>query len=189
MEEEIWKDVKGYEGLYQISNFGRVKSLVYKGKIKELQTDKNGYARTSLWKKNNGSLKQVHRLVAIAFIPNPQNKSQVNHIDGNKKNNNVNNLEWVTPSENSIHAYRMGLRTVNKTGTGKYGKLNGSSKPVYMLDKETGEILIRFDSLADAGRYLGRKSNSMGGIAKQTRGETKTAYGFKWRYVDENKSK
>lgn len=126
--------------------------------------------------------------MAIAFIPNPQNKSQVNHIDGNKKNNNVNNLEWVTPSENSIHAYKNGLRTANKTGTGKFGKLNGASKPVYMLDKKTEKILMRFDALADAGRYLGRCPNQMGHIAAQVRGKRKTAYGYKWRYADEVES-
>lgn len=191
--EEIWKDIDGYEGLYQVSNLGRVKSLerkdkygrIFKEKVKELQIDKDGYFRTSLWKGKNGSLKQVHRLVAIAFIPNLENKPIVNHIDGNKQNNNVENLEWCTNSENDLHAYKLGLRTVNKTGTGKFGKLNGASKPVYMLDKNTEEIIKKFNSLADAARFLGRNANNMSHIAQQVRGKRKTAYGYKWRYADD----
>ena len=77
------------------------------------------------------------------------------------------------------------IRKVHKTGTGKFEKLNGYSRKVYMLNKETQEIMQKFDSLADAGRYLKRNPNQMGSIAAQIRGERKTAYGYKWRYVDE----
>lgn len=191
--EEIWKDIEGYEGLYQVSNLGKVKSLerkdrygrTFKEKIKQLQVDKDGYLRTSLWKEKNGSLKQVHRLVAVAFIPNEENKPIVNHIDGNKQNNNVKNLEWCTNSENDLHAYRLGLRTVNKTGEGRFGKLNGASRAIYMLDKNSNKILKKFESLADAGRFLGRNANQMSHIAAQIRGERRTAYGYKWRYAED----
>lgn len=109
---EIWKDIEGYKGLYQVSNLGRVKSLnrtvkrrnhydlTLKGKIKPLHLDKKGYQRVQLSKDCKLKTFKVHRMVAIAFIENKYNKPQVNHIDGIKHNNNVDNLEWVTNSEN-----------------------------------------------------------------------------------------
>lgn len=99
--EEIWKDIKGYEGLYQVSNFGRVKSLISKGKILFMST-RSGYFIVNLCKKCKRVSKQVHRLVADAFINNPLNKNIVNHIDFDRKNNNVENLEWCTQKENVI---------------------------------------------------------------------------------------
>ena len=112
--EEIWKDIKGYEELYQISNFGRIKSFYKKGKILKTsyQYMKYGYIREKIDLSKNGKKKslKVHRLVAEAFIPNPENKPQINHIDGNPLNNNVFNLEWCTNQENIIHSYKC-LRT------------------------------------------------------------------------------
>lgn len=124
---EIWKDIKGYEGLYQVSNLGRVKALerkftynintkILKEKIKKQcetskRNGKQGYLCTRLKDKNgNSKCLYTHRLVAEAFIPNPDNKETVNHIDGNKHNNNVNNLEWNTFSENNKHAITLKLR-------------------------------------------------------------------------------
>lgn len=190
---EIWKDIEGYEGLYQVSNMGRVKSLkrkdrygrIIKEKIRNLQNGKDGYLIISLWNNGKGRMYSVHRLVAETFIPNPDSKPVVNHIDGNKQNNNADNLEWCTNSENDLHAYRLGLRTVNKTGIGRFGRLNGASKSIYMLDKNTEKIIRKFDSLASAGRFFERKANQMSHIAQQIRGERKTAYGYKWRYANE----
>lgn len=116
--EEIWKDIEGYKGLYQISNTGNVKSLERKihGKkchrklketiLKPIKTNR-GYLRVKLCKENKVSKVRVHRLVAEAFIKKPE--LEVNHIDGNKENNSVENLEWVTPRENKKHAWSMGL--------------------------------------------------------------------------------
>ncbi len=115
---EIWKDIEGYEGKYQISNFGNVKSLetwtgdkyIKREKILKNVVYGNGYYYVCLSKKGEVKKHKVNRLVAQAFIPNPENKPFTNHIDGDKLNNNVNNLEWCTQSENMKHASKIGLR-------------------------------------------------------------------------------
>jgi predicted XRE-type DNA-binding protein len=117
MEKEIWKDVIGYEGLYQVSNLGRVKSL-RKNLIMKLCSANHGYLNVGL----NKNLKKsfyIHRLVAQAFIPNPENKPQVNHKDGNRLNNKVENLEWNTNYENMRHGYDTGLIDNKKENNGR----------------------------------------------------------------------
>ena len=107
--EEIWKDIEGYEGLYQISNLGKVKSIRF-NKERLLKYDKStSYLRIKLCKDGIETNYLIHRLVAKAFIPNPDNKPQVNHIDGIKTNNSVDNLEWCTASENQTHALKTKL--------------------------------------------------------------------------------
>lgn len=117
LEGEIWKWIKGYENLYQISNFGRVKSFNSKDKkIRILRPVlfKNGYLHVSLHKKEGDKLisktPTIHSLVARAFIPNPENLPEINHIDGNKFNNHFENLEWCTTKKNAAHALKTGLR-------------------------------------------------------------------------------
>lgn len=119
MIEEIWKDIEGYEGLYLISNFGRVKSLPkHCGSGKGYTTKeiilkphlRLGYIAYTLYKNDIPKVINAHRLVAIAFIPNQENKPQVNHINGIKTDNSIKNLEWVTNSENIKHAYDNGLK-------------------------------------------------------------------------------
>lgn len=109
--EEIWNDIKGYEGLYQVSNLGRVKSLEYKGKkrdkILKLSKNKRGYLIVNLFKSQKSKSTYVHRIVAESFIPNKDNKTQVNHINGLKINNCIDNLEWNTPSENVSHFFSL----------------------------------------------------------------------------------
>lgn len=114
---EVWKDIQGYEGLYQISNMGNVKTLkrttsynrIIEEKIKSQREKYDGYLRVTLCKNGKKSTIAVHRLVAQTFIPNPINKPQVNHIDCNKKNNCVDNLEWADNFENMRHAWENGL--------------------------------------------------------------------------------
>jgi hypothetical protein len=122
---EIWKDIEGYEGLYQVSTEGRVRSLdrvikrrnhynlTLKGKLKPLHLDKKGYQRVQLSKESKLKTFKVHRMVAMAFIDNKLNKPQVNHIDAIKHNNNIKNLEWVTNSENQKHIAKLKLREKN----------------------------------------------------------------------------
>ena len=123
LPNEEWRPVIGYEGIYDVSNFGRVKSYL-RGKVHLLkyQVDAQGYVIVTLYKNEQSKRAKVHILVAQAFIPNPSNKPQVNHIDGNKANPHVSNLEWVTQSENMLHAFRIGLK---KSAT---GSKNGKAK-------------------------------------------------------------
>lgn len=106
---EEWRDIEGYEGKYQVSNTGRVKSLQYhRGNSERClipKKGKNGYLYVVLSKENKVKTFKIHRLVATYFIQNKENKPYVNHKDGNKENNNVENLEWVTPLENNLHAF------------------------------------------------------------------------------------
>lgn len=119
--KEVWKDVKNYEGHYQVSNLGNVKSLdkvvtqktkyntfvdaIYRGKELRKEILKGGYLRVTLSKSNKQKRITIHRLVALAFIDNIENKKYVNHKDGNTNNNNILNLEWCTSSENELHSY------------------------------------------------------------------------------------
>lgn len=110
--KEIWMDVVGYKNLYQVSNIGRVKRLkgnrCLSDRVLKHSSVGDGYCRVALCKNGNPKTRFVHRLVAIAFIPNPKNKATVNHIDSNRLNNRINNLEWMTMTENSNHGFLFG---------------------------------------------------------------------------------
>lgn len=163
--EEIWKDIEGYEGLYQVSNFGRVKSLPrvirsgnrygrhqYGGKLLK-QGELNGYKRVALCKNRKIKHVSVHRLVAQAFIPNPENKPEVDHLNTLRCDNWVTNLRWATKSENARNPMSMeNKKRGHRPGLkGVFGKDNPNSRPIKGVHRETGEI-IYFDSAACAGR-------------------------------------
>lgn len=119
MNKEIWKDIEGYEGLYQVSNLGRIKSLprngtIKKEKILKSRKDKDGYLLINLCKNNKVTTFKVHRLVGLMFLDNPNSLPEINHNDGNKENCEVTNLCWTTRSENIKHAYKTGLRIVTE---------------------------------------------------------------------------
>lgn len=121
--KEIWKTINGFTD-YKVSNYGKVKSLKYKKeKILKLSISSCKYYFVGLWKNGVRINCKIHRLVTTAFIPNPENKPQVNHKDGNKQNNCVNNLEWVTCSENHLHAYKSKIRKTNNGNNSPYHKL------------------------------------------------------------------
>ena len=148
--KEMWKDIKDYEGLYQVSNLGRVKSLerlaksnnnnyrIVKEKLLKQSEDKDGYKRVSLNKNNKSKLCTIHRLVAEAFIPNPNNYPCINHKDENKQNNNLENLEWCTVKYNNNYGTRIErFKQKKQIAIGQYD-LNGnlikkwnSAKEVY----------------------------------------------------------
>lgn len=137
---ENWKPVKDYEGIYEVSDTGLVRSLdrvdslkrFKRGVLKSPYDNGRGYLCVNLKAKGKQAQKTVHRLVAQAFIPNPDNLPEVNHIDGNKKNNHVSNLEWCTVSENKKHAFKKGLNKQRK----------GLDNPQHTLSKEA-VIFIR----------------------------------------------
>lgn len=184
--QEIWKDIEGYEGLYQVSNLGRVKSLArittFKNrdsvryeteKILTLAKHHKGYLKAQLRKEDVLKGYFIHRLVALAFIPNPENKSTVNHKDGDKSNNTVDNLEWMTNQENMKHAYDTGIRNNDKVSEMKW-------KPVAQYTKD-GELLRTYKSVKEALEE--NPGFHQSGVARCARGQQKTAHGFGWRYI------
>ena len=172
MNNEVWKDILGYEGHYQVSNLGRVKSIKFvKEKILKLSRDNDGYLKVCLYK--NGEMKtyKVHRLVAKVFISNPNNLPQINHKDEDKTNNSLENLEWCDQKYN--HNYgTINQRIAEKHTNGK------QSKPVLQLTKD-GEFVREWKSASDVERNLGY---SQGNITKCCRGKYHSAYNFVWRY-------
>lgn len=184
--QEIWKDIPGYESIYQVSNFGNVKSLQsgnHHSKIKILTPicADGRYLRVTLYKQKKPKYFPVHRLVAMAFIPNPENKPQVNHINGNKKDNRVENLEWCTSSENNLHAYKSGINKGSKPWLGKTGFQNATSIPVNQIDLSTGSVLATFGSMEEAGRLTGCSPAKIGKCCKGVFSQT---HGYGWKYAD-----
>ena len=157
--KEIWKGIAGFEGRYQVSNKGNVKSLHYRGhdveSVMKLSEHHTGYLIVQLGKKP-AKVCLVHQLVAKAFLPLVEGKSFVNHIDGNKHNNCVENLEWVTTQENITHAIKTGLRNPHNVPK-RYGKGHYSSKPVLQYDLD-GKFIKKWDCQSDVARAYNIKS-------------------------------
>ena len=173
--EEIWKEIPGYDGVYKISNFGRLISLK-SGREKFLKFGiANGYYQFNLRK--DGGFKKVfiHRLVAFSFIENPENYPQVNHKDENKHNNNVSNLEWCTAKYNMNY----GNRTKNASAKRINGKRSKSVEQ-YL----NGVKIAEFPSLNEVNRSLGF---SNGCISSCCTGRTKNAYGYQWKFKETSK--
>lgn len=172
---EQWKPIPGYEGYYQVSNEGRVKTLSRYNLKNQLLPERilkapldRGYPRVLFYKNKKRKHFSVHRLVAQAFIPNPEKKPQVNHINEDKTDNRVENLEWATSKENNNH----GTRTERQAKTRR--------RLIKQLT-QTGEVIKIWGGLRVASRSLGA---SPGLISQAANGQRPTAYGYKWCYED-----
>ena len=183
---EIWKDIPGYEGLYQVSNMGRILSLNYghrkswNKKELKLSRSNSGYYHVQLYKNGIVSTKLIHVLVATVFVENCGNKPEVNHKDGNKKNNCASNLEWVTRKENLKHAVENGLRRRSPM-IGIVGAKNKLSKSVCQISKD-GVCIKIWESLYDAEKEGGYNRNSIRSCANNYK---KTYKGYVWRYCSD----
>ena len=187
-QEEIWKDILGYEGFYQVSNLGRVRSVdrIVKGCFGSIQHKKSvilapaintaGYYSVALTKNAKGKTFRVHRLVAEAFIPNLGNYPIINHKDENKLNNNVKNLEWCTYSYNTVYNNSMAKRQSVKNKNSSYG----CEKKVYQYNID-GHLIKIWKSLMEVSREIHVPWSN---IANCCRGGKyrHTAYGYKWSY-------
>lgn len=182
---EIWKPIPNYEGLYEISNLGNLKSLKKNGKNKEcikipIINPRSKYRQFVLYKQCKRFTGYYHRIVANLFIPNPDNLPEVNHIDGDKSNNSVDNLEWCTKAYNRQHALRLGLwkhTDSHKKATSDFNKRT-KSKPVLQYDKN-GNFIQEFPSTDTAATAIG---GGQGNIVMCCNGKYKTVKGFVFRY-------
>ncbi len=182
--EEIWKDVPGYEGLYQVSNMGRVKSLErtrnmnLPGHKKPAPVperilkfgESQGYQAVTLAKDGVNRKIRVHKLVALSFIPNPDRKPDINHKDGNKHNNTIENLEWVTAKENQQHALATGLRS----GENRRKIVNQYSRDGAFIRSWSGYVEI--EQVLGFSRQM---------ICHCCKGRVPTAFGYIWRHANE----
>ena len=190
-KKEIWKDITGFEGLYIISSHGNIKSLGrqirqvrsdgsvrvrhYKGRILKPVTNRLGYLMIMLRNEKQKNC-SVHRLVALTFLPNPDNKPEVNHKDGIKSNCRIDNLEWTTHSENMKHAYDSGLITKKHI-----------LKEISQFTSD-GKWIRDWASISDAHREKGFDmsaiSNCINSKTKTLCGKTRTSYGFIWKFKE-----
>ena len=172
MKEETWKDIKGFEGKYIVSNLGRVKSLNYrrtgKERILKARKTKGGYLLVDLYREGKVKGYYVHRLVATTFYENLEGYTEVNHIDENKLNNRADNLEFCSRLYNENY------------GTGRKRAAEKKSKPVFSVDKESG-LIMWWKSANEAGEALGIAPNN---ITKCCKGKAKSAGGHTFFYAD-----
>lgn len=169
MSNEVWKDIVDYEGLYQVSNLGRVKSLFRYKRILKPQKDIHGYLKVGLYKNGKCKLFNIHKLVANAFIENHKNYKYVNHKDENKTNNRVENLEFCSFYYNLIYGTRV-QRIAEK-----------NNKPILQFDLE-GNFIREWESITQASKEL---NNSLNNISQCCLGRSRTSKGYIFRFKDD----
>ena len=179
--EEVWKDIKDFEGLYQISNLGRVRSIKNKNRLLKPYIIHNGYCVISLCKDGIKFRKKIHRLVAESFIKNNLNKPQVNHKNGIKTDNFAGNLEWTTASENVRHCFSVLGHKAGYWNKGRNGRKSKLSKMVLQIKDDV--VIAKFYGCCEAERYTGVGHSHISACAN---GKRNTAGGYKWRYFNEN---
>lgn len=164
--KEVWKDIEVYEGIYQVSNLGRVKRVTT-GRILKSSKNRGGYLYVNLCKNGKYKTHKIHRLVSQAFIPNPENKPEINHIDEDKSNNVISNIEWSTRKENNNHGTR-NERTSKK-----------QSIPIIATNLKTGESK-EFYGTSECARQLGLNQSSITSVLK---GRNKQTGGYIFEYA------
>ena len=175
-QEEIWKDIEGYEGKYQVSNMGRVKSFSLDkkdGKLLKPSPTTYGYLGVHLSLRNKERAHYIHRLIAQHFIPNPENKKTINHIDGNKQNNGIENLEWATNLENNLHCIENNMKPNHRSGRNYKGKIQVFDGSGNLIDELSGH--------AD----MVSKGYDAGSVCRYIRGERKHSKGFIFKLIPE----
>lgn len=188
LPNEEWRDVIGYEGLYMVSNLGRVKRLSYvmknvsgsyvvPEKLRSIQTNPQGYSSLVLWKNNKHHVVTVHRLVAMAFIPNPNNYPHINHLDSDRANPKADNLEWCTRSHNMRWAYD--TNNMRSKLNPPRGEEHHRSVRVAMISK-SGEQIKTFACISDAAREIGVV---VGSISNCINGKSKSSGGYIWKRI------
>ena len=172
LSNEVWKDIEGYEGLYQVSNLGRVRSLghdkYHPGRMLKPGKDRNGYLFVNLYKNGEPKHCSIHRLVAIAFIPNPDNLPEVNHINEKKQDCRVENLSWVSRIQNCCHGSR----------TQRSAEKHSKRVAQYTLD---GTLVAVYPSTHEAARQTDFKQSSISACCCE---KLKTYKGYIWKYID-----
>jgi hypothetical protein len=190
---EIWKDVRGYEGLYQVSDTEKIRSLdsiiickngvkkPKKGQLIKMRKDKDGYLILDLHKNGKAETVKAHRIVCFEFNQNPENKPEVNHKDGVRTNIKPDNLEWSTRSENNLHAFRVLKRKPVKANLGKTSYKNKKSKTIIQLTL-ADKYICEYGSAMEAMRQTGI---AQGCISRVANGDQEQSGGFKWMYKTE----
>ena len=192
--QEIWKDIKDFEGMYQVSSLGRVRSLdrfdsngrLHKGDIKTTRDNGNGYKVVQLYKDGKQKTVSVHRLVATAFIDNPDNKPEVHHIDSDRANNKLENLQWVTRKENNSFPERIESmkKNPNWLKNNKKALAKATEKSTVVNSHRTrftlGDVSLEFSSLSEGARQLGLDQST---CTKVANGKRKHTHGYKVEYV------
>ena len=192
--QEIWKDIKDFEGMYQVSNFGRVRSVdrldsigrLHKGNIKAIRDNGHGYKVVQMYKDNKPKIGYIHRLVATAFLENPDNKPEVHHIDSDRSNNKLENLQWVTSKENNNfpeHIKSM-KKNPNWLKNSKSAMAKARDKAIVVNSYRTkftrGDVSLEFSSLAEGARQLGLDK---GGCTRVANGKQTHTHGYKVEYI------